>query len=173
MRRSCGLLALMQWQGVTIDLNGSLVKVKGPKGELQRELSPLINVEQVVARVRVREWIAQCCGRLTQVIVAIRVQPALKRQRVGPARAAAASPGLGANAHAPSWAGIALTTTFRAGVSQADGKLSFKKVQESRQANAMHGLSRCVGVGKSRRLLGAWRCRAGHPLGAARWNARR
>ncbi len=33
-------------QGVTIDIKGSAVKVKGPKGELSRTFSPVITIEQ-------------------------------------------------------------------------------------------------------------------------------
>ncbi|MFH1453260.1 MAG: 50S ribosomal protein L6 [Armatimonadota bacterium] len=39
-----GKLPIEVPQGVTVDIQGTLVKVKGPKGELQREISPKIKL---------------------------------------------------------------------------------------------------------------------------------
>lgn len=41
-----GKLPIVLPQGVTVDISGQTVVVKGPKGQLQREFSPLISIEE-------------------------------------------------------------------------------------------------------------------------------
>ena len=41
-------------KGVTVTLDGSIVKVKGPKGELQRAIHPNMKVEMTEAKVEVK-----------------------------------------------------------------------------------------------------------------------
>lgn len=48
-----GRLPITVPAGVQVDLNGSLVKVKGPKGEMQRDFSPLIDIALENAQITI------------------------------------------------------------------------------------------------------------------------